>query len=97
MAWSKTETISVTAGDGEVQVDMLENQRLAARAAGPVKPVEQGIMASVCKGSDQLFEVVTWVPIGRRYEARKLIKDHVAELVQGGKWEKGKSYTFNLQ
>ncbi|GEM_PF-6563825 len=96
MAWSKMETVNVAAGDGEVQVDMMENQRIAAGAAGPIKHVEQGIMASVCKGADQLFEVVTWVPIGRRYEARRLVKDHVAQLVQGGKWEKGKSYALDI-
>ena len=97
MAWSKIETVSISAADGgQVEVDMLENQRIAA-GAGVLKHVEQGIMAAVHKDSGQMFDVVTGVPIGRRYEARKLVKDHVSQLVQGGQWESGKSYSLEIK
>ncbi|MSQ15124.1 MAG: hypothetical protein EXR50_04585 [Dehalococcoidia bacterium] len=97
MAWSKIETASIPGADGgQVEVEMLENQRIAA-GAGALKLVEQGIMASVSRESGQLFEVVAWVPIGRRYDARKLVKDHVAQLVQEGKWESGKSYSLEIK
>ena len=97
MAWSKVETVSISVADGgHVEVEMLENQRIAV-GASVLKHVEQGIMAAVYKDSGQLFDVVTGVPIGRRYEARKLVKDHVAQLVQGGKWESGKSYSLEIK